>query len=60
MIDEQHSTIPQSRPLAPARGKMAGDLVGPGVREFPPPRRDGDLHTLKRHDLGSTAWHRPF
>jgi hypothetical protein len=38
--------------------KWRGDFVGPRIGEFPPPRSDGDLHTVERCDLGSAAWHR--
>jgi hypothetical protein len=56
-MQQEHAAVPQSRQLALPRGKVPGDVVCPRVREIPPPWHDGDLHTLKRDDLGPAAWH---
>jgi|SRR5580692_1395618 hypothetical protein len=56
-MQQEHAAVPQSRPLALARGEVPGNVVRPRMREVPPPRRDGDLHTLNRDDLWLATWH---
>jgi hypothetical protein len=56
-MHQEHAAVPQGRLLALARGEVAGDVVRPRMGEIPAPWRDGDLHTLKRDDLGPAAWH---
>jgi hypothetical protein len=47
-VRQEHTAVPQSWPLAPARSEVEGNILGPLVREIPSPGLDDDLHPIKR------------
>ena len=52
MMNEQHASVPQRRPLALTRREMPVDRRTPRARELPRPRLDRDLNAIKLDDFG--------
>jgi hypothetical protein len=54
-MQQQHASVPQSRPFPLPGREMAIDLCAPRLRKRPGPWLDGDLDRIKRDDFNRLA-----